>query len=148
MKLRERLDKLRTLEQKATPGPWEVGMRNGANGRTIFARDGEQKASSDKQDVAHWDSGICDVHGLYLNMRVDEQPTGEAKSNAALIAAMRNAIGPLLEVVEAQHRALEGMVLRYTTLVNSGDCGNWDVENESDVITARAAISLMDKEVK
>ena len=37
--------------------------------------------------------------------------------------------------------ALVAMVNRYTSLVNCGDCGNWDPETEEPVIAARAAMA-------
>jgi hypothetical protein len=37
-------------------------------------------------------------------------------------------------------RALEGLLKRYTSLVNCGDCGNWDPETEPEVIQARRAL--------
>ena len=37
--------------------------------------------------------------------------------------------------------ALRLFVDRYTQLVNSGDCGNWNPETDEEVITARAAIA-------
>lgn len=37
--------------------------------------------------------------------------------------------------------ALEAMVSTYVHLVNCGDCGNWNPEEEEDVIQARAALS-------
>lgn len=51
-------------------------------------------------------------------------------ANANLIAAAPD----LLE-------ALEGMLYRYTGLVNCGDCGSWDPESEVEVIDARKAIA-------
>lgn len=53
--------------------------------------------------------------------------------------AMCDVFPALLDVVEQQHRALQGVLLLYTSLVNSGDCGNWNPEDEPDVIAARAA---------
>ncbi len=41
--------------------------------------------------------------------------------------------------------ALEGMTKRYVDLVNCGDCGNWDPEEEAEVKLARAAISRAEK---
>lgn len=38
-------------------------------------------------------------------------------------------------------QALQGLLDKYTMLVNSGDTGNWDPEEEPEVIAARAAIS-------
>ncbi len=40
------------------------------------------------------------------------------------------------ELVEA----LDIMTERYASLANSGDCGNWDPEEEEEVIQARAAL--------
>lgn len=60
--------------------------------------------------------------------------------------AMSDVFPVLLDVVEQQREALEGLLLRYNALVNSGDCGNWNPEGDDDVIAARAALALMDKE--
>jgi hypothetical protein len=38
-------------------------------------------------------------------------------------------------------KALQGMVDLYTTLINSGDAGNWDPESDKPVIAARAALA-------
>lgn len=49
------------------------------------------------------------------------------------------------ELLKQQRHMLLGelvnMVDRYTALVNSGDCGNWNPETEDDVIAARRAIA-------
>jgi hypothetical protein len=37
--------------------------------------------------------------------------------------------------------ALEVLLDSYTALINSGDCGNWNPEEEPDVINARKAIA-------
>lgn len=36
--------------------------------------------------------------------------------------------------------ALQGLLDRYLTMVNSGDCGNWEPEDEAEVIAARKAL--------
>ena len=41
------------------------------------------------------------------------------------------------ELLDALKRLLE----RYADLANSGDCGNWNCEEEPQVIAARAAIA-------
>lgn len=41
---------------------------------------------------------------------------------------------PLLSVIQA-------LLENHTRLVASGDCGNWDVETEPEVVQARAAIA-------
>ena len=50
--------------------------------------------------------------------------------NASLIAAAPDI-----------HEALEGMIDMYTALINSGDCGNWDPEEDKEVIAARKSIT-------
>ncbi len=37
--------------------------------------------------------------------------------------------------------ALQGLLDHYVALVNCGDCGNWDPNEEAPVIAARAAIA-------
>lgn len=37
--------------------------------------------------------------------------------------------------------ALDALLKRYSSLVNSGDCGNWNPEEEEEIIAARAAIA-------
>lgn len=41
---------------------------------------------------------------------------------------------------ERLQKALAAVVDRYVSLVNSGDCGNWNPEEEEAVIAARALI--------
>lgn len=54
---------------------------------------------------------------------------------------------PLPVLIEAAHShdalvsALAGLLERYTSLVNCGDCGNWDPETEDEVKAARAALA-------
>lgn len=39
------------------------------------------------------------------------------------------------------YEALEAFVARYAAMVNSGDCGNWNPEEEDFVIAARSALA-------
>lgn len=41
---------------------------------------------------------------------------------------------------ETMRTALQQLLTRYTELVNSGDCGNWDPETELEIQDARAAL--------
>ena len=39
------------------------------------------------------------------------------------------------------YTALKGLTDMYVSMVNSGDCGNWDPEKDKEVIAARSAIT-------
>jgi hypothetical protein len=43
--------------------------------------------------------------------------------------------------IERLRTALDGLLERYTGLVNCGDCGFWDPEKEDEVINARRALA-------
>lgn len=43
--------------------------------------------------------------------------------------------------------ALQNLLYSYLRLANSGDCGNWDPEEEKEVIAARAALKDKDPEL-
>lgn len=95
-----------------TPGPWTV----------------EEYGDEDCPElVIHSDSENCicfmatpGSHGYPANIA----------ANARLIAA-----SPDLLI------ALNGIIKRYAELVDSGDCGFWEVEGETEMITARAALA-------
>lgn len=46
---------------------------------------------------------------------------------------------------EALIKALEGLLANHVQLVSSGDCGNWNVEEEAEVIAARALLQAVQK---
>jgi len=48
---------------------------------------------------------------------------------------------------EQMREALAGLLARYVGLVESGDAGNWDAEEEPEVIAARAALTAPAAEV-
>ncbi len=57
----------------------------------------------------------------------------EAEANAAFIVRAVNNHAKLL-------KALEALLKNHCGLVDSGDCGFWNVEEEAEVILARAVI--------
>lgn len=59
----------------------------------------------------------------------------DPRANAAFIVRAVNAHDALVE-------ALSELLANHVALVECGDCGNWDVETEKEVIQARAALSL------
>ena len=57
------------------------------------------------------------------------------EANAALIVRAVNSF-------EAMKEALENLTKRYCDLVNCGDCGFWEPEDEKEIIASRAALKL------
>ena len=68
----------------------------------------------------------------------------ERQVNASVAVGNYKALVLKLGDVNADLRAcaeaLEQMTARYVSLVNSGDCGNWNPEEEVEVLNARAAL--------
>jgi hypothetical protein len=74
-----------------------------------------------------------------------------AKQHKAKIEAARRArandMVPSQDVLDrrvleaARYQALEILLERYVGLVNCGDCGNWNPEQEEEVISARAVLA-------
>lgn len=95
------------------PGPWRVEPRPFNRGNRIF---------------------IIASHGDHPNgfvAAVESYPfQWHREANAHLIAA-----APDL------YEALQTMLKRYVDLAGSGDCGNWNPEEEAQVIAARAALA-------
>lgn len=59
----------------------------------------------------------------------------------ATIGDLQSAVTDLAAENARLKAALDGLLSRYVTLVESGDAGNWDAEKEPQVIAARAAIA-------
>ena len=85
----DRIEELRRLEGAATPGPWSVGYDDGSGETSIVAREEEDRL------------------GLDATVVMGGSPEGDitygAKNpiDAAFIAAARNELPLLLDVVEA-----------------------------------------------
>lgn len=46
--------------------------------------------------------------------------------------------------IKALREALKNLVARYVHLLESGDCGSWDAEDEPEVIEARAVLRALE----
>ena len=57
-----------------------------------------------------------------------------------VLAELGHSMGENRPVPERLRAALTALVERHASLVNSGDCGFWDVETEASMIQARAAL--------
>lgn len=65
-------------KQAHTPGPWEVGTREGFNANTVYDRSGKD---------SHGDKSICDVFGIPMHKFAKDVQEAEGMPNARLIAA-------------------------------------------------------------
>ncbi len=50
-----------------------------------------------------------------------------------------------VELMREALEALEALLKDHCGLVDSGDCGNWNVEKEEEVIQARAAVTKLEE---
>ncbi|WPU91821.1 hypothetical protein SNE25_21115 [Mucilaginibacter sabulilitoris] len=101
---------------KGTPGPWKV-QSCGPGYPESF-------------ELVVNTGGMAQRFGTIIPNKVLGVSISQTAANARLIAA-----APELLTV------LQDLLTRYTELVNSGDCGNWDPEEEKEVIQARNAIN-------
>lgn len=112
-------------ETKHTPGPWRV-----EEGTTLIWGDCNQ------DDTSSYGMGypIAECRLTPSGSWAKGPKTyGEAEANAHLISAAPD----LLE-------ALESLIIKYVRLVNSGDAGFWNPEDDKEVIAARAAIAKVE----
>ena len=107
-----------------TPLPWSVrpqelddwGIIRGSNGHL---------ACIARQPVYNDDESLNEHR---------KNKTDPSHANAALIVRAVNSFEPMKE-------ALENLTKRYCDLVNCGDCGFWEPEDEKEIIASRAAIA-------
>ena len=102
-------------------------------------------AGSDRAEWFHphqcqrkvWRDGWCRQHHPETEQVRESERTAkyEAKwDRERQRQHLANSAGPLLA-------ALQNLLERYIALINCGDCGHWDPEQEAVVIAARAAIA-------
>lgn len=97
-----------------TPGPWKLcGPNDGRNSAVVAGVEG-----GDPPYI------LCDVY------KDVEEIARNAKANARLISAAPDLLA-----------ALKFFLERYVAFVASGDCGNWDVKFDPEVVKATAAIA-------
>ena len=103
----------RVLPAPHTPGPWII-----QRSRTIRPNYA-LICGQDWHDLAH----------VVVRFSGDKEDDATGLANARLIAAAPETI-----------KALEALLAMYAKLANSGDCGNWNPEDEPEVRAARHAI--------
>ena len=113
---------------------------------------------TDFQVIAHLDGehyliahpngpAICDGDWLGVIDAHQGDSSYVAKLKRLAVEKFREWARPILmrseadkEERERMRAALDGLLERYVSLVNSGDGGSWNPETEAEVIAARAAI--------
>ncbi|WP_063976804.1 hypothetical protein [Sphingobium yanoikuyae] len=120
-----------------TPGPWVVHgafYTHGVKG-DVFAKD-----AKDVFDA----TPVCRVVAPVSHRQTKKggpidalHAIAKRKQQAPVIEANARLIAAAPELLEA----LDGVLAKYTGLVESGDAGFWDAEKEPEVIAARAAIA-------
>lgn len=101
---------------KHTPGPWSY--RNG------YSTNGELHVRGEDCRTI----GFAPLAKVLGDVRLVDEETRAA--NARLIASAPELLA-----------ALQSFVVEYVAMVNSGDCGFWNPEDEDKVKAARAAIA-------
>jgi hypothetical protein len=110
-----------TAATKFTPGPWTAKNSNDDDLANHVRFDGPVVVYADED---------CDIHPIAdCSCNHSCRITDETFANARMIAAAPD-----------MYAALERMINLYVALVDCGDCGNWNPEEEMEVILARDAI--------
>ncbi|WP_458763622.1 hypothetical protein [Cupriavidus basilensis] len=120
-------------------------LRDAEAKRQQDAKDAEQRRIDDER--AAEEKRQADERAAEAKRQADARAAEEQREHEA--AAARQREKDALAAAEKRARdaaqtlltALRGLVDHYVTLINSGDCGNWDPETEPQVIAARAAIA-------
>lgn len=123
-----------------TPGPWRYEPAAGHAYNCIRGSESAHiRGNLDIPGTNSWSDQICENLG-------GDTPT--IRANIALICeagtvATETGLTPrqLADQRAELLEALRQIVTRYVELVNSGDCGSWNPENELEVMDARAAIA-------
>ncbi len=115
-----------------TQGPWRIGMRNGANANTIYARNGADNYSDD---------GICTVYEIWQHSNIEEVQQCKGIANARLIAAAPELLEALDESTSAI-RELVGVIVKHGLAADGKFDGIWEWLNstceQADAAIAKA----------
>jgi hypothetical protein len=88
--------------------------------------------------------GPWDVVALNVNAPGDYKPVYvELSKDYRILISRTGNTGDACRIAAAPdlEAALSALLNMYVGMANSGDCGNWDPEEEQEVIAARAAIA-------
>ena len=99
--------------------------------------------------IKRYDPGEVRIYDAIATSDMDNRPKGEYVlfiDHEADKASQANDSHALwvkkVERVAELTDALSGLLTMYVGMVNSGDCGNWNPEEEKEVIAAREALKL------
>lgn len=102
----EQVARLRELLAKATPGQWRVGRQQGAPRDHLVDMGEPPSAPYFRMHKGLPKSGACAGSPAFGIVESDDASAEEIAANAALIAAMKNALPALLDQIEGLREAL------------------------------------------
>ena len=91
---------------------------------------------------------MSDLRGQIMKLRRDYYPHNLCRDDVPMAYRMgyrdaRHDAAELALKADACVAALRALLDRYTDLVSCGDCGNWNPDQEDQVIAARAALAAV-----
>lgn len=122
----------------------DAGQKPVENRNTGYMSTEHTRVAPTEQAMLAAEAVRPDVADMAKHHPQESERTEGMRRMLALASAIDSASGlpSLLAERDALRAALERAVKRYVDMANSGDCGNWDPEEEEFVIAARAALAL------
>jgi len=126
------------METKHTPGPWTVEVRAASVGLE------ETDYCHLVKKGIHEYSVACTTQKNFEHIVHKDLPNGYVESSG--VGRIAHDLTPhpdaiLIAAAPDLLSALNGLLQMYVAFINSGDAGNWNPEDESQVKAARAAIA-------